>query len=60
VSEPNPEIPLAFTRQEWNVLLTGLYELPMRLAAQVANKLQTQLAEIERPKALKPTKEAAS
>jgi hypothetical protein len=35
--------------QDWPVLLAGLYELPMKHAAPVANRLQLALAEAQKP-----------
>lgn len=53
------EIALPFTPAEWQVIQAGLYELPMKHAAPVANKLQQRLADALRPKPAKPLKEAS-
>ncbi|HEY2538233.1 MAG TPA: hypothetical protein VGI28_01845 [Stellaceae bacterium] len=37
--------------QDWQVLLTGLFELPMKLSAATANRLQTALADAQKPPA---------
>jgi hypothetical protein len=35
--------------QDWQTMLAGLYELPMKLSAATANRLQIALAEAQRP-----------
>lgn len=38
-----PSLTLTFTVNEWHVIRAGLYELPLKVSAQVAMKLEAML-----------------
>lgn len=45
----DPMLSVTLPATDWNVLLAGLYELPMKISAQTANRLQMALAEAQKP-----------
>ena len=44
-----PHLTITLPTGDWNMLLSGLYELPMKFSAPVAARLQAALAEAQRP-----------
>ena len=40
---------ISLSDQDWQVILAGLYELPMKHSAATANRLQTALADAQKP-----------
>jgi hypothetical protein len=45
------QLTITLLEGDWSVILTGLYELPMKFAGPVAARLQTQLADAQKPPA---------
>lgn len=46
---PDETITITLPASDWPTLLAGLYELPMKHSAPVANRLQQALAEAQKP-----------
>ena len=53
-----PLLTVSLSPQDWQVIMRGVYKLPMEEAVGTANRLQTALADAQRPHA-EPLKEAA-
>jgi hypothetical protein len=47
--DDSPQLTVTLPAADWQVLLTGLYELPMKHSAAVANRLQLALAAAQKP-----------
>jgi hypothetical protein len=48
------QIMVTLADSDWSVIVTGLYELPMKYSGPVAARLQTQLADAQKPPAEGP------
>jgi len=46
---PDETITVTLPASDWPTILAGLYELPMKHSAPVANRLQMALAEVQKP-----------
>lgn len=54
-----PLLTVSLHAADWQVIMRGVWELPMKDAAATANRLQTALAEAQKPQSAEPLKEAA-
>lgn len=47
--DEQPLITVSLAMADWQVIMRGIYKLPMEDAVGTANRLQTQLAEAQKP-----------
>lgn len=47
--EDQPMLTVSLSPQDWQVIMRGVYKLPMEEAVLTANRLQTALAEAQKP-----------
>lgn len=49
MSDDQPLLTVSLSPQDWQVIMRGVWELPMKDAAATANRLQVALAEAQKP-----------